>query len=361
MKLQLEPLDPLFFRDGRPFTMGEETYAEGVFPPMPSTVRGALRSMWMSQKLDAYDTEKDKQAKASARIAIRYFGLSIGDKPVFHVPLDLFFSGRGKETLAQPMELIKPSFVSSCPVEVSYLFKADTDGKVESVAGHLLDEEGMKKYINGNTPSNIATERLSDFVKKEHKIGIGRNNETHLTEEGLLYRLISNRFEDMNDDSMTIIIDVEGFDTQIDTAPLYSVILLGGERKSVVARSCEFDLPDVPKIQGRYFKIVLLTPALFGTWYPKHLCDEFSGLKLIAASAGKPVLIGGWDILNQCPKPMRRAVPTGSVFLFEAIDEVQANMIARKYHGESICKPLDDLDGLGICFVAQPFDNQKIK
>jgi CRISPR-associated protein Cmr3 len=120
-------------------------------------------------------------------------------------------------------------------------------------------------------------------------------------------------------------------------------------------------LPAKPTIQGKLFKIVLLTPGLFDSWYPVHLLSEFKGLELVAASVGKPVSVGGWDVLKQQPKPMRRAAPAGCVFLFEAADETQANKIAEKYHNESICNPPDDLDGFGICFIAQPFDNQKIQ
>jgi CRISPR-associated protein Cmr3 len=357
MKLQLEALDPLFFRDGRPFTMGEESYAEGIFPPLPSTVRGALRSMWMARQLEMPDTDKDALAKSSDKISVQYFGLSIDGSPVFPAPLDLFFSEKGNP--AQPMQLFKPNFASSCPKEVSHLFKADTDGKTESIVGHLLNEETMKQYIEGIKQPDFPTIRLSEFVKKEHKIGIGRNNETHRTEEGLLFRLISNRFEDRNDGTLRLLLEAEGFDIPAKPLTENPVFPLGGERRSVMAKAHEFDLPQAPKIHGKFFKVILLTPALLDSWYPKHLCEEFPDLKLKAASIGKPISVGGWDVLNQCPKPMRRAAPAGSVFLFEAANETQAHAITRKYHGNSICKPTDDLEGFGICFIAQPFDNQK--
>lgn len=42
--IEIQALGTLFFRDGKPFTMGAETYAEGIFPPLPSTIYGALRT-----------------------------------------------------------------------------------------------------------------------------------------------------------------------------------------------------------------------------------------------------------------------------------------------------------------------------
>ena len=35
--IEIEALDTLFFRDGKPFTMGQDTVGESIFPPHPST------------------------------------------------------------------------------------------------------------------------------------------------------------------------------------------------------------------------------------------------------------------------------------------------------------------------------------
>lgn len=178
MKLQFDALDPLFFRDGRPFTMGEESYAEGIFPPMPSTVRGALRSMWISGQLDASDADKDTLANTSNGVKLTYFGLGVAGKPVFPAPLDLFFPKLEKGTPAEPMRLIDKIAASSCPPEVSRLFRAEADGKTESVHGHVLDFETMQRYLNGDAATPFETIRLSELVRHEHKIGIGRDRKS---------------------------------------------------------------------------------------------------------------------------------------------------------------------------------------
>ena len=49
--LLLNPTDTIFFRDGRPFNMGEDTYAQGIFPPPPSVLYGALRTAYMAANL----------------------------------------------------------------------------------------------------------------------------------------------------------------------------------------------------------------------------------------------------------------------------------------------------------------------
>jgi len=355
MKLQLDALDPLFFRDGRPFALGEESFAEGIFPPLPSTVRGALRSMWMSERLCAPDADKDALAAASSGIEVVYFGLGIEGKPVFPAPLDLFFPKSEKGTPAEPMKLMDKIAASSCSPEVSHLFRAEADRKTESVHGHLLDFETMQRYLNGDATTHFAPIRLSELVKHEHKIGIGRDRETNRTKEGLLFRLVANRFEDEKQGGLSLLVELRPPQSQPFKLASHAVLPLGGERRSVTAKPVSVDLlPPRPKIKGGFVKIVLLTPALCHSWFP-----EISGLTLVAAAVGKPVSVGGWDVLNQQPKPMRRAIPAGSVFLFQAESEAKANEVAEKLHGESICNPGEDqMNGFGLCLVSQPFNTQ---
>jgi len=52
--LRINPFDTFFFRDGKPFTMGDDSWADGIFPPSPSVIYGALRTAWISEKLDGF-------------------------------------------------------------------------------------------------------------------------------------------------------------------------------------------------------------------------------------------------------------------------------------------------------------------
>ena len=51
MWVLLEAEDVLLFRDSRPFTAGEDFRAEGLFPPLPPPIAGALRSALLSPLL----------------------------------------------------------------------------------------------------------------------------------------------------------------------------------------------------------------------------------------------------------------------------------------------------------------------
>jgi CRISPR-associated protein Cmr3 len=362
MKLEIEALDPLFFRDGRPFTMGEESYAESIFPPLPSTIRGALRSMWISDQLGVVDANRDLLVAASIGIELTYFALGVNGKPVFQVPFDLYFD-ENQESIpskATPMEVINKVEIvaSSCPSEVSHLFKAGSNSKTEPVNGYLLDFETMKCYLSGNSTSLFDAKRRSDFIKQEHKIGIGRDREVNTTKDGLLFRLTATRFEDSAQERLSLLLKLYTSDSMAFSLSKYTIMPLGGDRRSVIAKSSNEDfLPPLPAIQGNFVKIYLLTPALFDSWFP-----EISGLKLIASAIGKSISVGGWDLFKQRPKPMRRAVPAGSVFIFEADSEAHANEIAKRYHGKSLCNQLEDQkNGFGLCLIAQPFNNQNPK
>jgi CRISPR-associated protein Cmr3 len=52
----IDPLDVLLFRESKPFSPGEGSWAKGIFPPLPSTVFQALRSA-----LDYYGDRKENK------------------------------------------------------------------------------------------------------------------------------------------------------------------------------------------------------------------------------------------------------------------------------------------------------------
>ncbi len=60
-------------------------------------------------------------------------------------------------------------------------------------------------------------------------------------------------------------------------------------------------------------KLILTSVGIFpeNGWKPKEIDN------LNAASIGKPVLIGGFDIKRRIPKKMYKSVPAGSVYVFD--------------------------------------------
>jgi CRISPR-associated protein Cmr3 len=57
---KIEPLDTLLFREAKPFTPGESAWAQGLFPPLPSTILQALLTLAGHPGDRAYDARTGK-------------------------------------------------------------------------------------------------------------------------------------------------------------------------------------------------------------------------------------------------------------------------------------------------------------
>lgn len=90
-------------------------------------------------------------------------------------------------------------------------------------------------------------------------------------------------------------------------------------------------------------------PPGFG---PEALEGDLAGcrVRLVAAVVGGSLPLGGWDLAVGAPKPLRRALPAGSVFFFEPRDRSAAEVAAR-VHGSAWVDDLDPhqkLQGFGL-------------
>jgi CRISPR-associated protein Cmr3 len=79
----LEPVDLLLFRDSRPFLPGEGSWAKGLFPPMPSTVFQALRTLL--PRLDYDDPNRDQKRNYDF-IGPFLLQETMGSKPILWLP-----------------------------------------------------------------------------------------------------------------------------------------------------------------------------------------------------------------------------------------------------------------------------------
>jgi|SRR5579875_2502510 len=120
---------------------------------------------------------------------------------------------------------------------------------------------------------------------------------------------------------------------------------LGGERRMARLEPVDADpwpAPMLPPAGGRRLRLLLATPALFAHgWQPGWLKEENGALigtpprlsdqadpvplpklRLVAAAVGRPVPVSGWWIggKGSGPRPVRYAVPAGSVYFFELAD-----------------------------------------
>lgn len=322
MLIKIDPLDTLFFRDGKPFTMGDDNWANGIFPPHPSVIFGALRSAYFSHHIDDLinATGPDDLTK-KLHIRSIYFFDHKEDKIYLPLPMDCVENKNEKKNEASILPHVNLNNIkTSCPTQ--YALKGT--GEVETVNGGLITSDIFKKYLT-NSERSFSFIKISDKISIEHKIGISIDKKSGTSEEGKLYRIGMNRLNDLS-----MLIEFDGLDL-----PASGFLKLGGEGRAVsyeIFSSEKFDLSFQINDNYKLFKLYLLTPAIFTNgWLPewideKTLVGDYHRLKLrlLTASIGKTIYIGGFDMKARKPKPMYKAVPSGSVYYLQLMEgEIQ--------------------------------------
>lgn len=348
MKIFIEPNDVLMFRDGKPFSGGDDHYARGAFPPPPSTFYGALRSKILSEKYPQYESFKDGKVPELVRkeigtpsehgsltlknffIARRIHGAI---HPIFPVPKDTVkIKGKaGNEVfLLKPDESLNTKISSNFPCASLAPLWLKTENPIEEVNG-FLSLQAMDTYLCGNVPGTNGIIKSEYLYRKDERVGIKKDRARKAAATGALYSVEYFSFKE----DIGFAVELDG----IEKFPPEGLLRLGGDHRSAFYRESSISLPDREKVKNKIkdtgrFKIVFLTPALFNNgWLPDWI-DAGSGmgtlnnitLKLISAAVGKPVHIGGFDLVKKTPKDMKKAVSPGSVFYFQlkngSIDEV---------------------------------------
>ncbi|MEW5818103.1 MAG: type III-B CRISPR module-associated protein Cmr3 [Spirochaetota bacterium] len=358
MLLKIDPLDPLFFRNGRPFTMGEDDWAENFFPPSPGVIYGALRTLYFSQhpeELPLAQTKDDPTAGLNIKLLYWLAGKEELKSPHFPLPLDIVKID-GKDGLSFRLLVLHrlKDVAANCPLP--WVLKSEGE-KVEASGPCLLENLALEGYLAGER-KDFAAARLNDYVFTENRVGIGRNPHTLTAEEHKLYRLPMSRLK-----NLSLAVEYEG----LSLFPK-GLLRLGGEGRAAFYSHLKEESACVqePQFQNdRYFKLYLATPAFFaGGWLPgwiskkdlsgryqKEGC-EFS-LQLLAAATGKPQPVGGFNIKNKIkgPKEMRQAVPAGSVYYFK-LTAGEISEVVKCFHGRSISDYRPE-EGFGIFLVGR--------
>jgi len=350
MIIKIDALDTLFFRDGKPFTMGEDTWANGVFPPYPSVIYGALRSAYFSHHLNELK-KANNEDDPTRNLKIKGFYILADNDVYLPLPNDCVREKSSKDDSVSVLTMHElKNIKSSCPTQ--HALKSEE--VVENVDGGLISKNSFKEYLKCAKGSFYSILKVADRVLPEPKIGIGINGESGTSEEGKLYRVDMRRLENKRWKSLSLIIDFEGLDL-----PEKGMMKLGGEGKAVSYKQFEPVYLSIDNFNsdGNKFKLYLSTPAIFKEgWLPKWIDEQtligkYKGLelKLLTASIGKPISIGGFDMQKRKPKPMRKAVPAGSVYYFEIINgDIQQ---AFEIFNQSAISEFYQEQGFGIAYV----------
>ncbi|BBJ28678.1 type III-B CRISPR module-associated protein Cmr3 [Athalassotoga saccharophila] len=342
--IEITPLDTLFFRNTKEYTMGEETTANSIFPPMPSTIYGAIRTAYFSEHSESFKfVNTDKDPTKSLKIK----GVFLKDKD-------------GSIFLQTPLDFVLPKDQN----DSNELFKLVLDKKPDRFYSNFKLPKLLTSPVNKKVESlensyfnitSIVTQsplfKAENLIKYETHIGIGRNKlKTTDEEEGRLYKARMVRPNLLK----SFLVDYDGLELT------NGILKLGGEGKAAYYKEIEIprsiqQLFRVSELKD-YLRLYLMTPAYFKKgWIPSWLDENFEGkyknlhLKLITAVVGKPIMAGGYDIAKNKPKMMKKFVPAGSVYYFEVL-KGDFESIKSAFQYQSISEELSS-EGFGITIL----------
>jgi CRISPR type III-B/RAMP module-associated protein Cmr3 len=186
-------------------------------------------------------------------------------------------------------------------------------------AGWFLRPAGLRRWMAGEVPEAQDFVHGSKLWLDEVRTGLGLEETTRAAREGLLYTFGFVRLQR----GVGIGFEVAGS----GLAP-GGIVRLGGDGRTArldKGPPLPFAEPPGPPSGGR-FQLYLATPAISATggYLPGFAAESLSGrpagvpCRLAAAAERRFSLVGGWDMAAGRAKPLRRAIPAGSVFWLEA-------------------------------------------
>ena len=320
MIYQLEALDTLTFRTANPFDAGVNFHAYSQFPPLPSVYAGALR------KGEAIEARK---------IKIGFSGVLLNNEFAFPQPLDTLITNEKTDNQEGENELTAMALFkkrhSNHELEWMLAPTEEIEKKVSVSGGAYIKEAALQQYLNGDR--KITYEKLGDYFKRESHIGIEMEQKTHATKQGMWYST-----ELIRPHQCSLVVEATGIKTKEGDA-----IKIGGNTKLAHVKLIESFTITPPVANNGYFKLYFATPAMFKYgWLPRWIDPKTKEgtftmkkrkvkVKLIAAAIDKPVPVGGYTE-NGGPRPMRMAIPAGSVYYFKLLDGTTYEDAVKLFH-----------------------------
>lgn len=406
--IEIDAHDPIVARDGRPFGVGQRM--KSLDWPYPSVLAGSMRTLL--GKMNGGFLGKDAKKLVENLLNICIDGpFPLKDHQLyFPAPKDILAKKNGKKWTAIPLRPVSPENGSGCdfpnvgllpamiPETNDEGFKPEkmpafwskkkmTDWLVNPDGAHFAfckssnEDDGGQNNDCESKKKKECWESDSDFLnapKKDIRIHAGIDSNRGAAEDGMLFMSVGLDLTSESQDSPVHLSarvrmdDKSSFCRQI--LKLNEIHPFGGERR--LAHWSRADEPAgwkcPPEITKKFeelntgkIRMVLATPAIFlKGWLPGWLDsvtlegippglknDPLFKLKLISACTERWKPISGWsaEAKSRGPKAIRRMVPAGSVYFFNANSAEAARDLASSYWLESVCDADQDRkDGFGL-------------
>ncbi len=332
--LRLDPLDTLFFRDGRPFDAA--TRASGGLP-QPQTLAGALRTALLART--GFDFAKFARARRGqdVRAALTECGANAGvtdaafrgpwlalassDKsvsPLLPMPEVLKRAKGGGWSVAKPVASV-PGWPEEKDEPLRPLWrKVQPDPKADA---ELLKLEGLMSFLNGKEPTEAEVVKRDELFGFDHRVGIEVDKDTLTSADGMLYVISLLAMRPKKKDKPEVCLYAEmTLSTQLAEKHLRTPIIVpfGGEGKYVQVKKLDKPAFTTPMPTTGSAMWYLATPTFFPPTGPlKRPLPTPKDSKLVAAASGAGVPISGWDVARNGPRATRFAVPAGACYFVD--------------------------------------------
>ncbi|HEY1430428.1 MAG TPA: type III-B CRISPR module-associated protein Cmr3 [Stellaceae bacterium] len=321
--LILEPLDVLFFRDGRPFEAGIRVGGQAI---VPQTLAGALRTALLDRAgcdFDALGAAVQGSASFAGALAAQSPELAMiaevsacgpwfyrKDEPLLPVPADLMRAQDGSLARLKPLRGVLPGWLPEEPGLLPLWIRSHA--RYERASG-FLTITGIARYLEGDVPKSGEIVGFDKLAVKDSRVGVVIRSDSMTTERSLIYAAEYLALTP----GVRLYAELAGPEPVLENAFVAeTAIPLGGQSRYVrVWQRVPVDWPTATS--GGEGRLILLTaPAPFSAgWRPE-------GLDLVAATVPGHVAFSGWDLARRGPKPTRFAAAAGSVYFCRDFPEV---------------------------------------
>lgn len=385
MGILLKSNDLLILRDGHPF--GDIGIIEGYSKtwPLSQTLTGMIRTKIGLSKSEDYFRDKENCEK------ILEYGIK-NQIPVIEdntflapVPSDIIFSQTEQECAIQANV---PSLRT-----VNENYGTDIKNKDWLIPFLNLKDKPIKEkpfFLKWNTFMKYLECGIDQKRGSFYSFGVSApiseirfhnavNPDTYTTTEGQLFtnqgiylcvKTEKNEFANIN--LLMNLIDNE------ETLNIEGIAYLGGERKTVLLEKSELYFPQCPKFfkNKQYLKFILSTHGDFGNWCPEWLMPDLNAstipwteipgtnikVRLRSSFVNGFDFVSGWDYVTKSPKPSKKLILPGSVYVIELQNPEASQEVAELLWGNFLDpnNKSASLNGYGQVFVGNILiDNNK--
>jgi len=349
--IRFEPLDTLFFRDGRPYNQGEQNQAgvDSQFPPAPSTLVGALRAACartMGWERGAWSAGVSARLGDGSHLGpLRFRGPVVlrNGESLFPAPANLMAKPTASSGSAPPTLLAPADIGTACDfgndARLPLANSATEGAKLLGEQGWWITSRGLEMLLGGRSPDPACLVHRRELWEREARVGIARSETTRTTGENAMYSPSHVRLGR----GVALAMEARGLPRQCVDALWCRPWPVGGEARACWLHPDEdpLPLPDSPDLvtadRRLRYAVTVLTPADTGA-PPRPGERGYAGLpgRIVSACLPRPTLIGGWDSRTMEPLALRPHLPAGSVLFLEATSDAVGEVKA--LHGAAIGK-----------------------